>query len=294
MRIQKSTTTMNTSENISTTFHTIRDETYAVTDTGDGDTAVLLMHGWPDDRSIWRYQIPVLWAAGYRVVAVDWIGHGESSIPKDPKRYRVPEVSKDLDALLDSLEIDQCHLVAHDYGATVCWEFAAEYTHRLYSYCALSVGPSIEIVVDILRGNLFHYYWLVLHGFDSLSRWVYLRNNNKRYHKRFSSHPDANRILERLHGDGDQTFWTIWERANPSHEVLLRWLRSGRKKKIAVPTMGIYSHQDEWMTIDQMSRGYRHVSAQWRFEVLNSGHWLQLESPEEVNPILLNWLSEVR
>ncbi|MFQ6550676.1 alpha/beta fold hydrolase [Aestuariibius sp. 2305UL40-4] len=259
---------------------------------GGHGPVVLLMHGWPDERTIWRHQLRALRASGYRAIAVDWIGHGESSIPKDRSRYRIPEVSADVAGLMDALGIEQAHLVAHDYGATVCWEFAAQYGHRLLSYCALSVGPSIEILRDILRGNLIRYHWLFLHGMDGLSRWVYFRNGGRRFELRFASHQDRSRIRARLAPGQDRTFWTIWEKANPAHDVVWRWLREGRRQKVPVRTMGIYSTGDEWMTRGQMRRGERHVTAVWRYEEIDGGHWVQLEKPDEVNALLLNWLSK--
>ena len=39
---------------------------------------VLLVHGFPDDHTVWRHQIPALVAAGYRVIAPDTRGCGES------------------------------------------------------------------------------------------------------------------------------------------------------------------------------------------------------------------------
>ena len=40
---------------------------------------VLLAHGFPDDHTVWRHQIPALVAAGYRVIAPDRRGCGDSS-----------------------------------------------------------------------------------------------------------------------------------------------------------------------------------------------------------------------
>jgi len=274
-----------------TTFHPVRGETYAVTDTGGDGPAVLLMHGWPDERSIWRHQLSALGEAGYRAVAVDWIGHGDSSIPKNRRRYRIPELSADVATLMDALGIERAHLVAHDYGATVCWEFAAQHGNRLLSYCALSVGPSIEIVRDVLGGSLFRYHWLVLHGMDGLSRWAYFRNGSRRFEAKFASHRDRERIRARLAPGRERTFWTIWEKANPSHDVMWRWLREGRHRKVPVRTMGVYSTEDEWMTPGQMRRGGRHVASVWRYEELGGGHWVQLERPDALNPLLLHWLA---
>jgi pimeloyl-ACP methyl ester carboxylesterase len=41
-------------------------------------TPVLLLHGFPDSSSLWRHQVPALVKAGYRVIAPDLRGFGES------------------------------------------------------------------------------------------------------------------------------------------------------------------------------------------------------------------------
>lgn len=41
-----------------------------------------------------------------------------------------------------------------------------------------------------------------------------------------------------------------------------------------------------------MRRAGRHVAAPYRFETVDCGHWLQLEDPDAVNRLLLDWLAE--
>ncbi|XP_062069521.1 bifunctional epoxide hydrolase 2-like [Lepus europaeus] len=53
--------------------------------------AVCLCHGFPESWFSWRYQIPALAQAGYRVLAVDMKGYGESSAP--PGGLAVPRGS---------------------------------------------------------------------------------------------------------------------------------------------------------------------------------------------------------
>lgn len=273
----------------------VRGVDYAITDTGTTGPPVMLLHGWPDDRTIWRYQLPYLSSLGFRVISVDWIGHGDSSVPTDPRRYHVSELGADTIALLDALHIDRVHLVAHDYGATVSWETVANYPNRFSSYCAVSVGQAVEILQDIAMGNFVHYLWLILHGMNWASRYWYLSNGAQRFKNKFASHPDAERILAKLSDDRDSLFWTIWERANPSYDVIYRHFFMGqRKKRIMVPTMGVYGRDDKWMTEGQLSRCYSYVDAAWRYESIQGGHWVQLEMPEAVNSILESWLLSIR
>ncbi|MEL6195596.1 MAG: alpha/beta hydrolase [Myxococcota bacterium] len=266
----------------------VRGEEYAVWDSGGDGAPVLLLHGWPDQASIFRQQFKALSQNGFRAIAVDWLGHGASSKPVSRARYSAPQLGLDTVGLLDALGIAKVHLVAHDYGATVSWETVGRYPDRFSSYVAISVGPSIEIVRDILRGAVLNYAWLVLHGM----RWsvsYYLARDARRFYTKFASHPDREMVLARLRGD-DPTFFTIWERANPAHEVLWRYLRAGPMGRIRVPTLGIFSRDDEWMTEGQMRRAYRHIDAEWRYALIEGGHWVPLENPRAVNTLLLEWL----
>lgn len=270
----------------------VNGERYFVRDSGAGDTAVLLLHGWPDDGTVWRHQIKFLTDAGYRVICPDWIGHGRSSIPVDVSRYNRYRLAEDTVGLLDALNLDKVHLVAHDYGATVSWETARLYGTRFHSFVALSVGHAYRIVKEILGGRALRYYWLVLHGLN-WSRRYYLQNEAKTFRKKFTGHPDAEYILDKLCGDGNKTFFTLWEQANPALPVALEFFFHNRKDfaKVTIPTLGIYSENDVWMTKGQLEKSGEYVTGEWKFvELKKCDHWLQLERPDEVNNVLLQWL----
>jgi pimeloyl-ACP methyl ester carboxylesterase len=54
----------------------------AVRDEGSG-RPVMLLHGFPDSSHVWRHQIPALVGAGFRVIAPDLRGFGESDKPQE-------------------------------------------------------------------------------------------------------------------------------------------------------------------------------------------------------------------
>jgi pimeloyl-ACP methyl ester carboxylesterase len=55
--------------------------------------------------------------------------------------------------------------------------------------------------------------------------------------------------------------------------------------------MGVWSSGDFALTEGQMGRSAEHVSGGWRYERIEGpGHWMQLEAPEEVNRLLLDFL----
>ena len=55
--------------------------------TAGSGPAVLLCHGFPELSWSWRHQIPALAAAGYRVIAPDMRGYGDTTVPADPEAY---------------------------------------------------------------------------------------------------------------------------------------------------------------------------------------------------------------
>ena len=97
---------------------------FHVAEEGTGP-AVLLLHGFPDSSSLWRYQIPALVQAGFRVIAPDLRGFGESDKPAETEAYELSVIVNDVVGLLDALQIQSAHVVCHDWGAIVGWLLAA-------------------------------------------------------------------------------------------------------------------------------------------------------------------------
>jgi pimeloyl-ACP methyl ester carboxylesterase len=83
--------------------------------------AVLLVHGFPEMWLSWRHQMAALAARGFRALAPDLRGYGDSSVPADPAAYSILHIVGDLVALLDHLRLPRVFLVGHDWGAQVAW-----------------------------------------------------------------------------------------------------------------------------------------------------------------------------
>lgn len=86
-------------------------------------------------------QIPVLTSNGYRVVAPDLKGFGESDKPQDPEQYSMQHLVKDVNQILDGLDVTRVHcVIGHDWGAAVAWQLAGRFPKRYERLVALSVG----------------------------------------------------------------------------------------------------------------------------------------------------------
>ena len=90
--------------------------------------AVLLIHGFPFDRRMWRFQANALASAGLRVIAPDLAGFGQS---EGTSPTSVDAHAKDLLALLDRLRVPKATVVGFSMGGYVALAVAAAAPERL-------------------------------------------------------------------------------------------------------------------------------------------------------------------
>src|SRR3954453_16425972 len=83
---------------------TLNGITIAYDDVGSGDSG-LLVHGHPFNRSMWSGQLESLRAAGWRAIAPDLRGYGESTVV--PGKTTLDVFARDLAALLDHVGIER-------------------------------------------------------------------------------------------------------------------------------------------------------------------------------------------
>jgi pimeloyl-ACP methyl ester carboxylesterase len=114
------------------------------TDSGGVGVPIVLLHPNTGNTGIWLHQAAAFVAAGYRVIAYDRRGWGNSMA--DPATGPQPgSIAGDLDALADHLKIDKFHLLGIAGGGFAALDYAAWQPHRLRS---LIVGASTAKIVD--------------------------------------------------------------------------------------------------------------------------------------------------
>ena len=106
----------------------------------DGET-VLLLHGEPSWSFLYRRMIPVLSAAGLRVVAPDLVGFGRSDKPADRTAYSYAgHVEWMRQALLDQLALGDVTLVGQDWGGLIGLRLVAENPDRFARVVVANTG----------------------------------------------------------------------------------------------------------------------------------------------------------
>lgn len=129
------------------------DLNFLIDGTEDGPP-VLLLHGFPDDHNLWRYQIPALVKAGYRVIAPDTRGTGGSELLPRVSDYRLERLVADQISLLDYLGIKQVRLVAHDWGALQGWELVLRHPLFVLSPSGRTSSSSTHAQAVSLQGKI--------------------------------------------------------------------------------------------------------------------------------------------
>ena len=259
----------------------------ALLDEGEGP-AVLLLHGFPDSSYVWRHQLAPLVGAGFRVLAPDLRGFGESDRPEAVEEYAITRSLADLVAVLDGLEIERAHVVGHDYGAGLAWVMAGLAPERVDRLAVLSVGhPNALRHPSVAQREKFWYQLLFL--FEGTAEELLTRDDWALLREFSRGDGDQERWLADLSRPGALTAALNWYRANARVE---RELSPRPFPSVAAPTLGLWSSGDHYLLEEGLLASGEHVTGPWRYErVEGASHWLQLDAPVRVNELLLEFLA---
>ncbi|KAH9683564.1 AB hydrolase-1 domain-containing protein [Citrus sinensis] len=102
---------------------------------------ILFIHGFPLLWYSWRHQITALASLGYRAVAPDLRGYGDTDAPAEVPSYTCLHLVGDVIALLDAVAADQekVFVVGHDWGALIAWYLCLFRPDRVKALVNLSV-----------------------------------------------------------------------------------------------------------------------------------------------------------
>jgi pimeloyl-ACP methyl ester carboxylesterase len=262
---------------------------FDVDDRGPADgEGVVLLHGFPENRTCWDGVVSALHEAGYRTLAPDQRGYSPGARPKRASAYVTRELTADVLALSESAGLARFHVVGHDWGGAVAWAFAGEHPERVRTLTVLSTPHPRAFRRALVTGT------------DQAARSKYMAF--------FQLRGTAERTLRR--DDGARFVGTLVasglpeDRARGYVEFLLRdddamtgalnWYRairiasSARVPTIIVPTLYAWGTRDDALGRDAAELTARYVGGPYRFEVLEgASHWLPEELPDRVAGLVL-------
>jgi pimeloyl-ACP methyl ester carboxylesterase len=262
---------------------------FTVTDVGEG-TPVVLLHGFPDSRHVWRYQIPALLDAGYRVIAPDLRGFGESYRPEGVENYTIDKLAADVVGIMDALGIQKASVAGHDFGAGLAWFTVAHYPDRFNKLVAMSVGvtgnPGWQIIEQREKSWYFDFF-----NKEGIAEEALSAENFKLFRELIRNQGDPDRFFADMARPGALTAALNWYRANT--RGFGKRITEPLFPLINVPVMGVWSSGDHHLLEPQMQESKWNVTGPWRYErVEGAGHWMMLEKPAVINELLLDFLGQ--
>jgi pimeloyl-ACP methyl ester carboxylesterase len=124
---------------------------------------VILAHGFPHTWFSWHRQIPVIAAAGFRVVAPDLRGMGQTSAPTSHHLYDVPHTVGDLVGLLDHLDEEKAIFIGLDFGLFAIYDMAYAHPERMTAIIGLENpawphNPDLSPLSEAAQYGAKHFY----------------------------------------------------------------------------------------------------------------------------------------
>lgn len=249
---------------------------------------IVLVHGWPDDMSVWDAVIPHL-TERFHVVNYDPRGSGESGHPRRVRDYTLDLLSEDFEAVIDATAGERpVHVLAHDWGAIQTWESAVRIPERFASLTVVS-GPSLDLTgkslrlllkqpkryPDLIRQSLASTY--IVFNYLPVLPEIFWRSG--------VGNKVADWLVRKLDGfergpysKEDGAAQTNLYRAN-----IFQRLVSPRPAhtRVEVPVQQIVPTKDIFVT-DAYHEGLNEAVPQLRRREIDGGHWVIVTKPETI------------
>lgn len=106
---------------------------------GKGE-AIIFLHGFP---SYWFTMFGLMeeFKSEHRVIAINGLGVGKSDGPSSVDEYKIEKLIKNLEDVIDALDVERVHFVSHDWGVTLATGFARAYPERVKTVTAIGALP---------------------------------------------------------------------------------------------------------------------------------------------------------
>jgi pimeloyl-ACP methyl ester carboxylesterase len=274
---------------------------HALADGPEDGPLVLCLHGFPELGRSWRRQLPALARAGYRAVAPDLRGYGDTDL-RGP--FDLPTLVDDVVGLVEALGRERAILVGHDWGGAVAWSVATHRPSVVDKLVVLNCPPPQELARAILRSPaqlrrswyvfFFQLPWLperrmAANGAEVVARalvggshrrGVWPREEVEEYRVAFSRPGRAKAAID-------------WYRAAFRGSVRPR--RARGRARVSAPTLVLWGVEDRFLgrelaTPERLRRALADGNVPTVVAIEGAGHFVQNEAPERVNTELLRWL----
>ena len=132
---------------------------------------VILCHGWPESWYSYRYQLPAIANAGFKAVAFDVRGYGESDKPYEIEAYTMKNMTNDVVGILDALGYEKAITIGHDWGGPIALNTAHFNPDRITATGTMSVPffgkgqmPALDLWKSVYQDAFFYQLYFQREG----------------------------------------------------------------------------------------------------------------------------------
>ena len=262
---------------------------------------VLCLHGFPELGRSWRHQLPALASAGYRAVAPDLRGYGETEL-RGP--FDLPTLAEDVAGLVAALGRERAVVMGHDWGGAVAWSVAARRPSIVERLVVLNCPPPQVLARAIVRSPaqlrrswyvlFFQLPWLPERRMAANAAEVVARALvGGSYRREAWTREEVDAYRAAFARPGRAKAAIDWYRAGFRRSVRPR--RARARGTVAAPTLVLWGVEDrflgrELVTLERLRRAFSEGNVPSVVLIEDAGHFVQNEAPERVNDELLRWL----
>jgi epoxide hydrolase 4 len=261
---------------------------------GEGPLVVLL-HGFPEFWFGWRFQLPVLARAGFRVVAPDMRGYNLSSRPSGVAAYAVDRLAGDVRDLIRERGAESASLVGHDWGATVAWATAMAHPEVVDRLVILNVPHPRRMIRGLRRPRQLMRSWYIVffqlpwlpERLVRAGRWSSFRRGFEQARRGAFTAADVDRYVEAWSQPGAATATINYYRA-----AFRRFPRQGasRLRPVTAPTLIIWGELDRYLGSELAEPDPSDVPNLERVvRMPYASHWVHHDEPERVSELLVQF-----
>jgi non-heme chloroperoxidase len=251
---------------------------------------VILIHGWPLSGRSWEKQVPVLLAAGYRVITYDRRGFGDSTKPTSG--YDYDTFAEDLHKLVTKLDLRDATLVGFSMGGGEVARYLGTYgAERIEKAVFLASIPPFLLKTPDNPGGVDGGVFDGIKAGIVADRLAFLTAF-------FANFYNVDVLGGKRVSDQVVRFsWNVAAGASPKGtlDCVSAWLTDFRKDlaRINIPTLVVHGDADRILPIDATGKRMNELIKGSRFVVIEGGpHGLNWTHAEQVNPELLNFLGQ--
>ena len=289
--------------------------------------AIVFSHGFPELGYSWRHQFEPLVRAGYRVIAPDQRGYGESDKPEAITAYDIHHLCGDLVGILDALGIEKAVFAGHDWGGFVVWAMPYLHPDRVAGVIGVNTPLTARTpmaptqLMRMMVGGQDEKLYILWFQQPGVAEGVLDKEPALVFEKLLRTGVPMEEVAKRLAADFDMNPFRRLAEMEPMGELIgtpaerahyaevfgrtgfrggINWYRNFDRnwetapeigaRPIDVPSLMVCAAWDPALR-PEMAAGMPALCRDLETVTIDRcGHWTQQEKPEELNAILIDWL----